>query len=197
MVVTAEMKPKSAASCPVTLIVTVAPLAMALLLAYVALMVAIHRYGSRQTQIFGQVGLSFALIAAAILLANYYIQFSVIPVSLMNNETEGLPVLIQYNPHGVFIALEELGYLVMSLSFLFIAPVFIKGNRLEAAVGWIFFVSCVVAFGSLIVVSIAYGLERLDRFEVVVITINWLVLIVNGILLSILFRRQLKAGAGA
>lgn len=66
-------------------------------------MVAIHSYAARQTQIFSQVGLSFALIAAAVLLANYYIQFSVIPVSLMNNETEGLPALIQYNPHGVFI----------------------------------------------------------------------------------------------
>ena len=32
-------------------------------------------------------------------------------------------MLIQYNPHGVFIALEEPGYLVMSLSFLFMAPV--------------------------------------------------------------------------
>jgi len=44
----------------------------------------------------------------------------------------------------------------------------------------------------LIVISISYGLDRMDRFEVAVISIDWLVLIINGVLLSVLFRRQLK-----
>jgi len=44
-------------------------------------------------------------------------------------------MMIQYNPHGVFLALEELGYLLMSLSFLFMAPVFAGRSRLESAVG--------------------------------------------------------------
>jgi hypothetical protein len=29
----------------------------------------------------------------------------------MNGETDGLSILTQYNPHGIFIALEEIGYL--------------------------------------------------------------------------------------
>jgi hypothetical protein len=136
--------------------------------------------------------LSFALIAAGILTSDYFIQFSAIPMSLMNNETDGLAMLIQYNPHGVFIALEELGYLIMSLSFLFVAPVFVTKERIAAAIRWIFVIGFVLVIGSLVMVSINFGLDRLDRFEVVVISVNWLVLIVNGVLLGLLFRKQLK-----
>ena len=126
-------------------------------------------------------------------MADYFIQFSVIPMSLTNGETEGLAMLIQYNPHGVFLALEELGYLVMSLSFLFMAPVFANKNRLESAVRWIFVIAFILVIVSLVVISINYGLDRQDRFEVAVLSIDWLVLIINGVLLSIVFRRQLKA----
>jgi hypothetical protein len=136
--------------------------------------------------------LSFAQIAAGILASDYFIQFSAIPMSLMNDETDGLAMLIQYNPHGVFIALEELGYLIMSLSFLFVAPVFVSKERIVAAIRWIFIIGFVLVVVSLIAISINFGLDRLDRFEVVVISVNWLVLIVNGILLGILFRKQLE-----
>jgi hypothetical protein len=166
------------------------PLAIILVLAYVALMVSIHHYAPAQKKILSQVGLCFALIAAAVLTIDYYVQFSVIPMSLKNDETEGLAMLIQYNPHGVFLALEELGYLVMGLSFLFMAPVFANRSRLESAIQWIFVVAFILAIVSLVVISIIYGLERLDRFEVIVLSIDWLVLIVNGVLLSIVFRRR-------
>lgn len=169
------------------------PLAIMLVLAYVTLMVSIHFYAPGNKKIFSLVGLSFALIAAAILAGDYFIQFSVIPMSLMNNESEGLATLIQYNPHGVFLALEELGYLVMSLSFVCVAPVFANRNRLESAVRWIFVIAFILAIASLAVISINYGLDREDRFEVAIISIDWLVLIVNGVLLSIVFKRHLKA----
>jgi len=168
------------------------PLAILLVLAYVTLMVSIHSYTPGHKKIFGQVGLSFALIAAVILIIDYYVQFSVIPMSLLNGETEGLALLIQYNPHGVFIALEELGYLVMSLSFLFVAPVFASKNRLESAVRWVFTTGFFLTIISLVGISIYYGLDRQDRFEVVVISINWLILIINGVLLSIVFRKNMK-----
>jgi hypothetical protein len=165
-----------------------------LVLVYVVLMVSINAYATPENRVFSQIGLSFALISAVVLLIAYYTQFAVIPVSLMNGETDGLPLLIQYNPHGVFIALEELGYLVMSLSFLLVAPVFARGSRLESAVRWVFVSGFALPMVSLIVISIIYGLERLDRFEVFALSIDWLVLIVNGILLSIVFRRQMMTG---
>lgn len=167
------------------------PLAIVLVLAYVSLMVSIHACAPSEKKIFSLVGLAFAIMTAVILVADYFIQFSVIPVSLMHGETEGLPLLIQYNPHGVFLALEELGYLLMSLSFLFVAPVFANRSRAESAVRWIFIIAFVLSIVALVAISIVYGLDRLDRFEVIVLSVDWLVLIVNGILLSRVFRKHL------
>jgi hypothetical protein len=165
-------------------------LAMVMLLSYLILMVSIHFYASEEKKIFSQIGLALSMITTLILLANYFVQFSVIPISLMSGETEGITLLTQYNPHGIFIALEELGYLTMSLSFLFMAPVFVNKNRLEFVVRWIFMISFVLVVAFFILISINYGLDRQDRFEVLVLSINWLVLIVNGILLGVVFRRQ-------
>jgi hypothetical protein len=166
------------------------PFAMILILAYVALMAAIHAAAPDSRKIFSQVGLSFSLITAAILLSDYFLQFSVIPASLLHHETDGLPLLIQYNPRGVFIALEELGYWMMSFSFLFMAPVFVGKSRLERSVRWVFLAAFGLTVAAFVTVSVLYGLERLERFEVAVISIDWLALILNGILLSRVFRRQ-------
>jgi hypothetical protein len=166
--------------------------AMLLVVFYVILVVSIHAYAAQHKSIYSQIGLSFALIAAGILLSDYFIQFSVVPVSLMNQETEGIALLTQYNAHGIFIVLEELGYLLMSLSFLFLAPVFANRDRLASVVRWVFIAGFVLTMVFLAVISIIYGLDRIDRFEVAVISINWLVLVLNGIMLSVLFRRQLK-----
>lgn len=163
--------------------------AILLLLIYVVLMVSIRGYAPERKRVFGQIGLAFSIMSATILAGTYYIQFAVVPVSLMHGETEGIALLTQYNPHGLFIALEELGYLLMSLSFLFAALVFTNRTQLETAVCWVFLVGFTLTLVALIVISIRYGLERLDRFEVVVISIDWTVLLVNGVLLSLVFRR--------
>jgi hypothetical protein len=168
------------------------PPAMLLVVFYVILMVSIHAYAAQHKSIYSQIGLSFALIAAGILLSDYFIQFSVVPVSLMNQETDGIALLSQYNAHGIFIVLEELGYLLMSLSFLFLAPVFANRDRLASVVRWVFIAGFVLTMVFLVVISIIYGLDRMDRFEIAVISVNWLVLVLNGVLLSVLFRRQLK-----
>ena len=168
------------------------PPAMLLVVFYVILVVSIHAYAAQHKSIYSQIGLSFALIAAGILLSDYFIQFSVVPVSLMNQETEGIALLTQYNAHGIFIVLEELGYLLMSLSFLFLAPVFANRDRLASVVRWVFIAGFVLTMVFLVMISVIHGLDRMDRFEVAVISINWLVLVINGVLLSVLFRRQLK-----
>jgi hypothetical protein len=168
-----------------------------LILVYLVLMACIHSYASEQKRIFSQIGLAFASVTAVILLIDYFIQFSVVPISLINGETEGIALLTQYNPHGIFLVLEELGYLLMSLSFLFMAPVFDGKNRLEQAVRWVFMASFVLVIVSLVVISINYGLDRMDRFEVLAISIDWFVLIINGVLLSMVFGRHLRAQAKA
>lgn len=166
--------------------------AILLTLIFIVLMVCIHYYASKEKKIFSQIGLSFALISASLLITDYFIQISVIQPSLVNGETDGIAILTQYNPHGIFIALEEIGYLMMSAAFLCVAPVFSGNNRLESAIRLIFIISFILTIISLIIISVIYGIHREYRFEVAVITINWIVLIVSGLLLSVLFKRALR-----
>jgi hypothetical protein len=155
-------------------------------------MVSLHANTQEHKKIFSQIGLAFALMAGMILLVDYFVQFAVIPVSLMNGEHEGIALLTQYNPHGIFIVLEELGYLLMSLSFVFFAPMFGGKTRLEASIKWIFIAGFFLTLVSLAMVSFTYGINREYRFEVAVISITWLVLLINGFLIGMLFKKQIK-----
>jgi hypothetical protein len=163
--------------------------AILLTLGYVVLMVCLHHYASQEKKVFSQIGLSFALISATALVIDYFVQVSVIQPSLLNGETDGIPILSQYNPHGVFIALEEVGYLIMSVSFFCVAPIFSSRSRLERAVRWTFIISFFLMIISFVLISISYGIYREYRFEVAAITIDWLALIIAGIPLSFVFKR--------
>ena len=154
---------------------------------FVVLMACIHRSASDEKKVFSQVGLSFALAYAIMITIDYSIQLVVIQPSLLSGETAGLSLFTQYNPHGIFLALEGLGYLMMSMAFLFAAPVF-AGGRLERAIRWLFVASFVLAIVALIAFSLlGYGIIA---FEVTVLLINWIVLIVSGALLSIMFKKR-------
>lgn len=163
---------------------------MLMCLAYLALMSFIHGYASEEKKVYTRIGFSFALISSLVLLMDYFIQVSVIQPSLLLGEADGVAMLSQFNPHGVFIALEELGYIMMGFSFLFVAPVF-GGNRLENWIKWLFVGAPILTFLSFLAYSFAYGVFREYRFEVAAISINWLTLIASGILLSIMFRKKI------
>ena len=165
--------------------------AMLMILAYIGLMVSIHQYTDKEKKTFSLMGLMLAEIAAVVLLSDYFIQASVVPMSLMNAETDGLALLIQYNAHGIFLISEELGYILMAISFLFMALSFHKTDRLHSAIHWVFLLGFGCVTASVVLIAGIYGLERLDRLEVVILSIDWLVLIINGILLSRMFKREL------
>lgn len=166
------------------------PLAILLVLSYAGLMLSIHHYVPTEKKILSQAGLLLALMTATVLITDYFIQFSVIPMSLLHGETEGLPLLIQYNPHGIFLALEELGYILMSFSFLFMALALPNRNRLEASIRRVFFGGFGLTIVSLVTISLIFGLARDDRLEVIILSIDWFVLIINGFLLGRLFKKQ-------
>lgn len=109
--------------------------------------------------------------------------------SFLKGEVEGLSLFSQYNPHSIFIALEGLGYLLMGISFLFIAPVFAGERGLGKAVRLLFIISGILTIGGLILLSILYGTDLEYRYEVASITINWLTLIIGGVMLSFYFKR--------
>jgi len=162
------------------------------LVIWLIFMISLHFISPAEMKIFSFTGISFALISSVVLFADYFIQFSVVPVSLMKGETDGIAMITQYNDHGIFIAMEELGYLMMSISFLFMAFVFSRDNALERWLRWIFIIPSVLTIISLIYFSIKFGAGRSYRFEIAVISINWLAMVAGSILSGVCFNRQLK-----
>jgi hypothetical protein len=162
--------------------------AILLNMVFVVLAVCIHGYASAGRKTFSLAGLAFAVMSAGILATNYFIQVSVIQPSLLKGETDGILLLTQYNTHGLFIALEEIGLLLMSFSFLFMAFVFRKEGP-GASVRWIFIIAFILAMVSLIVYSVVFGIHREYHYEVAIITINWLTLIVSSILIARVFKK--------
>ena len=164
--------------------------ALLMLTVFLVFIVCIHQYAPDNKKIFALAGLSFSIASALILIADYFVQISVVQPCLVNGETEGIAILTQYNPHGIFIALEEIGYIMMSIAFISLVPVYSGSDRLNCAIRWVFIISFVLIIISFILISLKYGIKREYRFEVAAITINYMTLIVSGILMSRLFRRQ-------
>ena len=176
-----------AAFVPIEYIWMVPALLMALF--FVVLVVCIHQYTATDKKVFSQIALSFALISATAHAINYFIQLAVVQPSLLKGELEGLSLFSQYNPHGIFIALEDVGYLMMGVAFLFVAIAFGRRDRLERVIRILFIVSSILAVGSLILLALLYGIDLEYRYEVVAILIDWITLIVSGALLSVFFKR--------
>ena len=90
--------------------------AMLLTICYLLMMTALNHVTSGGKKLFSTISLVFAVMATLILTADYFIQVSVIQPSLIRGETDGIALLSQFNPHGIFIVLEELGFLLMNIS---------------------------------------------------------------------------------
>lgn len=166
--------------------------AMVLTLLYLALMVCIHYFAPEGRRPFTHLGLLLAAIATGIIVLDYFVQVSVIQTSLEAGETDGIALLTQFNPHGPFIALEDIGYLLMGVSFAFAAPAFIGASRLEQVLRVALILGAVAVLVALIGVALVYGIEREYRFEVFAISIDWLVLIIAGALLAPIFWRAMN-----
>jgi hypothetical protein len=169
--------------------------AMLLNLVYYILMVAIHYFAPTDKKIFSHIGVSLALLSMATFNIDYFLQVSVIQPSLVLGETNGIALLSQFNAHGVFIVLEEIAFIMMSLSMLFMAPIFAGQTKAEKAVRWIFAGNFLLTTVSFALFTVFYGIFREYRFEVAAFAINWLALISSGIALSIIFRRALVQAA--
>ena len=159
---------------------------------FVVLVACIHTHAADGKKLFSQIGLVFAAISAAVIAVDYYVQVAVLQPSLLRGEMEGVALFTQYNPHGVFIALEDLGYLLMSLSLFFVALIFSGPQRLERAVRWTLAGGSTLTMLGFFALHLTYRFDLEYRFEVLAIAVNWTMLIVAGVLLSILFRRAIQ-----
>jgi len=157
---------------------------------YLVLMVCIGNHARKEHRIYGQCGLAFAILSAGILIVDYFLQISVIQPGVVLGEPDGISLLSQFNPHGLFIALEEIGFILMSASFLCVAPLF-SMNAVERAIRLIFVLSFSATIVSFLLFTLFLGVHREYYFEITAITVNWLALIVTSILLSVVFRKEI------
>jgi len=163
-------------------------LAVLMMLAFLVLAACIRECSTDQRKVFGTIGLCLSAASFTVIALDYFIQLRTVQPALLRGELDGLAILSQYNPHGVFIALEELGFLVMGLSFAFLA--FALGSSgLERAARWVYLVSSALMVAAFVGMSWYFGFALEYRFEVAAITIGWLTLMVSGSMLVFVFRR--------
>jgi hypothetical protein len=162
------------------------------LFAYIIFIVSIHFISPIEKKLFSLISVAFALISGIVLLIAYFLQFTVVPVSVLNGETDGIALITQYNGHGIFIAMEDLGYITMSISFFFLSFIFSMKNPLAKSIRLILSVSFVLTVLAFVFYTIKFGIDRSYRFEVAAISINWLVTISAGILICVFLKNRLK-----
>jgi hypothetical protein len=165
--------------------------AIVLTLLAMALMECIHFQMPPSRALLSRIGVAFTIMGVAILVVDYAIQLTFLQPALLIGETEGLSPWTQYNPHGIFIALENVGYVLFNFAFLFIGVAMVRmPTRLWRAAGWVFAGGGALTLVLLVFYSVFYRVRLDYRFEVTAILITWLVLIVAPVLLSIAFRRN-------
>jgi hypothetical protein len=107
--------------------------AILLVPAFLIVIACIHPFVESGKRYLSLAGLCFTSIAASIIAIGYFIQFEVVEPSLRRGEADGLALFTQYNPHGLFIALEDLGYLALCVAFVFVGAAVPGATRLARA----------------------------------------------------------------
>jgi len=159
-----------------------------LLLVIVAVCIAELARGARAP--LGRIGAAFAVMAGSILAVDYFVQLAVVQPSLIKGETDGLALLSMYNPHGIAIALEDIGYFVMGLAFVALAAALPPSGRLARGIVGVLASGGVLLVAGLPTFGAALGPDLGYTYEVFAIAVGWSALIVAGAMLSVLFRGE-------
>ena len=163
--------------------------ALLMMLAFLVLAACVRERGAGRRKVFGTIGSSLAVASFTVIAIDYFIQLRTVQPALLRGEWDGLAILSQYNPHGVFIALEELGFLAMALSFAFLASA-LGSSRLERITRWVFWASSALIVAAFVGMSFYFGFGLEYRFEVTAISLGWPTLMISGVLLAFVFRRS-------
>jgi len=165
--------------------------AIVLTLLALVLVECIHSQLPPSRELLSRIGVAFTIMGGAILVVDYAIQLTFIQLALLIGETEGLSPWTQSHPHGIFIALANVGYALFNFAYVFIGVAMLRlPTRLWRAAGWIFALGGALTLMLLVFYGGFYRVRLDYRFEVTAILITWLVLIVAPVPLSIAFLRR-------
>jgi hypothetical protein len=162
---------------------------------FVILLSGVHERAALDRKPFGRIAVAFGAMAATILTAVYFIQLRYVQPAVVRGELDGLAPWTQYNPHGVFIELEEAGYLLMGVAFLFAGLALATDSGVLRVVRRIFFLGFAFVVTTFVALSAAYGFDVEYRFEVAAISVDWTVLIAAGALLAMAYRTQSRGSS--
>ena len=153
-----------------------------LALSFIVLMVSINNYTPPEQRIWSQIGLSFAIVYAALLGWNYYLQLTVVR---SNPHLYGW-LTMDFTPDTAFWSLETIGYSLMGLAGLFTVPVFHQG-RIQRAIRWCFALNAVFT----ILGSIGYVLSGNPLHVLVLASLGvWAIAFpIATALLAVVFKR--------
>jgi hypothetical protein len=136
-----------------------------------------------------RIALHLATAAAVLLMVDYYVQFTTVQASLVRGETGGgLSLLSQYNPHGVFIALEDLGYATMLTALAVAALALPRTTGPERVLRRLLATAGTGGALPLPVLLAVLGRDLDYTYEVLAITVAWTTLLVAGVLAATIFR---------
>lgn len=172
--------------------------AIVMALGFVAVAASLHELAPPGGRLAGLVALAFAVLAAGLLVGDYFVHLMVVVPSLARGEGAAMATLSMYNPHGIFIALENGGYFLLGVAFLATAVAVADADtgRLGRAARWVFLVAGILAVGGLAVFVAFFGSDLDVRYEVAAISIDYLGLAIGGALLAVLFRRPSRMESG-
>jgi hypothetical protein len=127
-------------------------------------------------------GVCFAAVGAGVLVLDYGIQLFVAQPALLRGETDGLSLWSQYNPHGLFIGLENIGYATLALALLLLGLArWGLGSRAARVGAGIFTFAGAATLVLLVVLGVGYGADLEYRYEVFSLVLVWSALIAGGI----------------
>lgn len=158
--------------------------------AFLVLAICVAHAAPDDRKLFGTIGLTFAAISFTVIAGDYFVQLQTVQPALKHaEEAASVVTLSQYNPHSTFIALENLGYLAMAVSFAFLGLA-LGASKLELATRRALLIGATLTVLAFIGMSAYFGLGLEYRFEVIAIMFCWLTLVVGGVMLALVFRRS-------
>jgi hypothetical protein len=160
-----------------------------MLLTFVVVTIVVLAHTGPGQRLWAMIGVAFSLLAAAVLVVDYGMQLMVVQPSLLSGETDGVALVSQYNPHGVFIALENVGYVSLALAFIFLSRVVTERGWIVGILRWLLLIAGATTLAALVVMTWWFGMDLGYRFEVVAISITWIAVIVSSALWAVWLRR--------
>ena len=180
----------------------VIPVGASLLLApsFVVMMVAVHYAAPAEKKIWSHIGITFAVLYAALVELVYVTWLFVVEPHVLRGQAEQVALLI-FTPGSFVQMVDGLGYTFMGIATLFAAPVF-GGKRLEQWIRWLCLLNGLGAF-MVFLSYVSYGLLGLSLLYSSLLGVWWAFIFpALAILLAVYFRRagdpayQISAATG-